>query len=95
MRGLKPVYIKGLVSKKVHVVCIVHSGLAQANIPLRHQGPKALGFSGESCMHDTERTRAPTVTDGPYNARTLVGTLGDHALKIAHSREEDSMELLH
>jgi len=33
MRVLKPVYMKGQVSKKVHVVCIVPLGLAQENIP--------------------------------------------------------------
>ena len=33
MRVLKPVYMKCLVNKKVYVVCIIHLGLAQINIP--------------------------------------------------------------
>jgi len=33
MRVLKLVYMQGLISKKVHVVCIVHLGLAQVNVP--------------------------------------------------------------
>ena len=33
MSVLRPVYMKDLVSKEVHVVCIVHLGLAQVDIP--------------------------------------------------------------
>ena len=53
MRELKSVYMKDLVSRKVHAVCIVHSGLAQANI-LKTPRPKgARVFRGKLYMHDT------------------------------------------
>jgi len=49
---LKPVYVR--VDQRKCMSCVYYiRGLAQVNTHWRRLGPRALGFPGVSCMHDT------------------------------------------
>ena len=87
IRMFKPVCMKDFISESA-CVCIVHSGSNTNKYPLKMPGPKsARVFMGK--LHEWYiKARTPTVTNGPHDIGTLVGTLTAMLLRLCIPRRK-------